>query len=93
MLRADNTSAIVISLSSVRSNRSGLESDEELCFNLAESPSYRSPETWMMTPSRCSTPPVKVYKSPNFQVVVLKVLRSVNQTKKFSSLMGGVFLT
>nr|XP_056720946.1 protein phosphatase 1D [Euleptes europaea] len=60
MLRADNTSAIVISISCVGSNQSGLESEEELCFNLAESPSYHSPETWPMTPSRCSTPPVKV---------------------------------
>ncbi|XP_048375392.1 protein phosphatase 1D [Sphaerodactylus townsendi] len=60
MPAADNTSAIVISLSSAGSNPSGLESEEELCFNLAESPSYRSPETWTTTSSRCSTPPVKV---------------------------------
>ncbi|XP_020642483.3 protein phosphatase 1D [Pogona vitticeps] len=59
MLRADNTSAIVISISSGRSHQSSSESDEELCFNLAEGPSYSSPEMWMMTPSRCSTPPVK----------------------------------
>ncbi|XP_033027472.1 protein phosphatase 1D [Lacerta agilis] len=60
MLRADNTSAIVISLSSVRSNQSSLEGEEELYFNLAEGPSYSSPEMWAVTPSRCSTPPVKV---------------------------------
>ncbi|XP_066491821.1 protein phosphatase 1D [Tiliqua scincoides] len=60
MLRADNTSAIVISISSVRNNRSNLDSEEELCFNLAEGVSYSSHETWTPTPSRCSTPPVKV---------------------------------
>ncbi|XP_063002619.1 protein phosphatase 1D isoform X2 [Elgaria multicarinata webbii] len=59
MLRADNTSAIVISISSGRSSRSSLDSEEELCFNLAEGPAYSSPEMWTMTPSRCSTPPVK----------------------------------
>lgn len=60
MLRADNTSAIVISISSVRSNWSRSEKAEELCFNLAEGPSYSSPEMWAMSPSRCSTPPIKV---------------------------------
>ncbi|XP_053130486.1 protein phosphatase 1D [Hemicordylus capensis] len=60
MLRADNTSAIVISISSVRSSRGSLDNQEELCFNLAEGPSYSSLETWAMSPSRCSTPPVKV---------------------------------
>ncbi|XP_061461378.1 protein phosphatase 1D isoform X2 [Rhineura floridana] len=59
MLRADNTSAIVISISSGCSRRSSLEGEEELHFNLAEGPSYSSPEMWTMTPSRCSTPPVK----------------------------------
>uniref|UniRef100_A0A8D2Q2F9 Protein phosphatase, Mg2+/Mn2+ dependent 1D n=1 Tax=Varanus komodoensis TaxID=61221 RepID=A0A8D2Q2F9_VARKO len=62
MLRADNTSAIVISLSSGRSSRSSPDSEEELCFNLAEGPAYSSPEMWATTPSRCSTPPVKVFE-------------------------------
>ncbi|KAJ6653669.1 hypothetical protein lerEdw1_008795 [Lerista edwardsae] len=60
MLRADNTSAIVISISSVRNSRSTLDNEEELCFNLSEGVSYSSHETWTLTPSRCSTPPVKV---------------------------------
>ncbi|XP_063152759.1 protein phosphatase 1D isoform X2 [Candoia aspera] len=61
MLRADNTSAIVISIYSGRGRRSCCpQSEEELCFNLAEGPFYSSPEVWTITPSRCSTPPVKV---------------------------------
>ncbi|XP_015681305.1 protein phosphatase 1D [Protobothrops mucrosquamatus] len=61
MLRADNTSAIVISIYSGRRSWSGcLQSEEELCFNLAEGPSYNSPETWTINPSQCSTPPAKV---------------------------------
>ncbi|XP_054858037.1 protein phosphatase 1D [Eublepharis macularius] len=60
MLRADNTSAIVIRISSVRSSRSDLDNSEELCFSLAEGSSYHSPETWTTSPSRCSTPPIKV---------------------------------
>ncbi|XP_016852446.2 protein phosphatase 1D isoform X1 [Anolis carolinensis] len=57
MLRADNTSAIVISISSGRSCHTDLESEEKLCFNLAEGPSYSSLEMW--TQSQCSTLPVK----------------------------------
>ncbi|XP_060612788.2 protein phosphatase 1D isoform X2 [Anolis sagrei] len=57
MLRADNTSAIVISMSSGRSCCTDLESEEKLCFNLAEGPSYSSLEMW--TSSQCSTLPVK----------------------------------
>ncbi|XP_025021771.1 protein phosphatase 1D isoform X2 [Python bivittatus] len=61
MLRADNTSAIVIRIYSGRGRRSCcLQSEEELCFNLAEGPLYSSPEIWTITPSRCSTPPVKL---------------------------------
>ncbi|XP_039180900.1 protein phosphatase 1D isoform X1 [Crotalus tigris] len=61
MLRADNTSAIVISIYSGRRSWSGcLQSEEELRFNLAEGPSYNSPETWTINPSQCSTPPAKV---------------------------------
>uniref|UniRef100_U3ERP4 Protein phosphatase 1D n=3 Tax=Micrurus TaxID=8634 RepID=U3ERP4_MICFL len=61
MLRADNTSAIVIRICSGRKSRSGcLQSEEELCFNLAEGPSYNSPEIWTIASSQCSTPSSKV---------------------------------
>uniref|UniRef100_A0A8D0HHE4 Protein phosphatase, Mg2+/Mn2+ dependent 1D n=1 Tax=Sphenodon punctatus TaxID=8508 RepID=A0A8D0HHE4_SPHPU len=59
MLRADNTSAIVICISPVQNNSSNLENEEELYFNLSESPSYSTHEM-CMTPSRCSTPPIKL---------------------------------
>ncbi|XP_013928274.1 PREDICTED: protein phosphatase 1D [Thamnophis sirtalis] len=61
MLRADNTSAIVISICPGRKSRSGcLQNEEDLCFNLAEGPSYSSPETWTIASSQCSTPSSKV---------------------------------
>lgn len=60
MLRADNTSAIVICISPLQDSKSNLENEEELYLNLAESPSYSSPDMNVMTPSRCCTPPVKV---------------------------------
>nr|XP_005298862.1 protein phosphatase 1D [Chrysemys picta bellii] len=60
MLRADNTSAIVICISPVLDNRSNWENEEELYLNLAEGPCYSSPDMSMMTPSRCCTPPIKL---------------------------------
>lgn len=60
MLRADNTSAIVICISPLQDSKSNLENEEELYLNLAECPCYSSPDMNVMTPSRCCTPPVKV---------------------------------
>ncbi|XP_042686432.1 protein phosphatase 1D [Centrocercus urophasianus] len=60
MLRADNTSAIVICISPLQDSKNNLENEEELYLNLAESPCYSSPDTNVMTPSRCCTPPVKL---------------------------------
>lgn len=60
MLRADNTSAIVICISPLQGSKSNLENEEELYLNLAESPCYSSPDLNSMTPSRCCTPPVKL---------------------------------
>ncbi|XP_074701900.1 protein phosphatase 1D [Strix aluco] len=60
MLRADNTSAIVICISPLQDGKSNLENEEELYLNLAESPCYSSPDVNVMTPSRCCTPPVKL---------------------------------
>uniref|UniRef100_A0A8C0U6V7 Protein phosphatase, Mg2+/Mn2+ dependent 1D n=1 Tax=Cyanistes caeruleus TaxID=156563 RepID=A0A8C0U6V7_CYACU len=59
MLRADNTSAIVICIAPLR-ERGRWDSDEELVLNLAEGPSYSSPDASSLTPSRCCTPPLKV---------------------------------
>ncbi|XP_029884525.1 protein phosphatase 1D isoform X2 [Aquila chrysaetos chrysaetos] len=60
MLRADNTSAIVICISPLQDSKTNLENEEELYLNLAECPCYSSPDMNVMTPSRCCTPPVKL---------------------------------
>ncbi|NWI73791.1 PPM1D phosphatase, partial [Dryoscopus gambensis] len=59
MLRADNTSAIVICIAPLR-ERGRWDGDEELVLNLAEGPSYSSPDASGLTPSRCCTPPLKL---------------------------------
>ncbi|XP_029820486.1 protein phosphatase 1D, partial [Manacus vitellinus] len=60
MLRADNTSAIVICIHPPRASQSPWEHEEELYLNLAEGPCYSSPDTNSTSPSRCCTPPVKL---------------------------------
>ncbi|XP_004450362.1 protein phosphatase 1D [Dasypus novemcinctus] len=57
MLRADNTSAIVICISPGVDNQS--TNEDELYLNLTDSPSYNSQETCVMTPSPCSILQVK----------------------------------
>ncbi|NWH37960.1 PPM1D phosphatase, partial [Chloropsis hardwickii] len=59
MLRADNTSAIVICIAPLR-ERGRWDGEEELVLNLAEGPSYSSPEPSSLPPSRCCTPPLKL---------------------------------
>uniref|UniRef100_A0A8C2VIX2 Protein phosphatase, Mg2+/Mn2+ dependent 1D n=1 Tax=Chinchilla lanigera TaxID=34839 RepID=A0A8C2VIX2_CHILA len=59
MLRADNTSAIVISISPGVDNQGDFTNEDELYLNLTDSPSYNSQETCVTNPSPCSTPPVK----------------------------------
>ncbi|EGV94932.1 Protein phosphatase 1D [Cricetulus griseus] len=59
MLRADNTSAIVICISPGADNQGNFTNEDELFLNLTESPTYNSQETCVMTPSPSSTPPVK----------------------------------
>lgn len=59
MLRADNTSAIVICISPGVDNQENFTNEDELFLNLTESPTYNSQETCVMTPSPSSTPPVK----------------------------------
>ncbi|NXF07002.1 PPM1D phosphatase, partial [Smithornis capensis] len=65
MLRADNTSAIVICISPLRDRGDWehwehWEHEEQLFLNLAEGPSYSSPDGSSASPSRCCTPPVKL---------------------------------
>lgn len=63
MLRADNTSAIVICISPGVDSQGNFTNEDELYLNLTDSPYYNSQETCVMTPSPSSTPPVKVYNS------------------------------
>ncbi|KAF6096310.1 protein phosphatase, Mg2+/Mn2+ dependent 1D [Phyllostomus discolor] len=59
MLRADNTSAIVICISPGVDSQGSFSNEDELYLNLTDSPSYNSQETCLMTSSPSSTPPVK----------------------------------
>ena len=68
MLRADNTSAIVICISPGVDSQGNFTSEDELYLNLTDSPSYNSQETCVMTPPPCCTPPVKVYSSLVFKL-------------------------
>ncbi|XP_053563325.1 protein phosphatase 1D [Bombina bombina] len=59
MLRADNTSAIVICISSLQGKQRCC-CNEELFLNLAESPNYNSQDMILSSSSSpCSTPPIK----------------------------------
>ncbi|NXM75066.1 PPM1D phosphatase, partial [Serilophus lunatus] len=65
MLRADNTSAIVICISPLRDRPDWehwehWEHEEQLFLNLADGPCYSSPDGSSSSPSRCCTPPVKL---------------------------------
>lgn len=72
MLRADNTSAIVICISPGVDNQGNFTNEDELFLNLTDSPTYNSQETCVMTPSPSSTPPVKVFSATGVCVCVFK---------------------
>ncbi|XP_075051416.1 protein phosphatase 1D [Mixophyes fleayi] len=59
MLRADNTSAIVICISP-QSEKQRCCANEELFINLSDSPCYNSQDMYLMSASPCSTPPIKL---------------------------------
>ncbi|KAM9321326.1 protein phosphatase 1D [Gastrophryne carolinensis] len=59
MLRADNTSAIVICISPTIEKQRCC-ANEELLINLSDSPQYRSQGMYLMSTSPCPTPPVKI---------------------------------
>ncbi|NXO69259.1 PPM1D phosphatase, partial [Phainopepla nitens] len=60
MLRADNTSAIVICIAPLRERGRWDGHHQELVLDLAEGPSYSSPDGSGLAPSRCCTPPLKL---------------------------------
>ncbi|XP_068124828.1 protein phosphatase 1D [Hyperolius riggenbachi] len=59
MLRADNTSAIVVCISPP-SERQRSCANEELLINLSDSPHYSSQDLHLLTASPSSTPPIKI---------------------------------
>ncbi|KAJ1185638.1 hypothetical protein NDU88_002428 [Pleurodeles waltl] len=67
MLRADNTSAIVIRISTLLEEEGSFVSEEELYLNLSERPSYSSPEPYLLSTSHCSTPPIKILDEDPWQ--------------------------
>nr|XP_025035012.1 protein phosphatase 1D isoform X1 [Pelodiscus sinensis] len=95
MLRADNTSAIVICISPVQNGRSSWENEEELYLNLAEGPWYSSPDMGAMTPSRCCTPPIKLLEEDlwprlNSLEPVPSLMHSSVILDKYSELSGEI---
>ncbi|NWI13758.1 PPM1D phosphatase, partial [Crypturellus soui] len=95
MLRADNTSAIVICISPLQDSKSNLENEEELYLNLSESPCYSSPDTSMATASRCSTPPAKLLEDdpwprPNASESVPSLTHSNTISEKYSELPSDI---
>ena len=70
MLRADNTSAIVICISPEVDNQGNFTNEDELFLNLTDSPTYNSQETCVMTSSPSSTPPIKVQSTTGVGVCV-----------------------
>nr|AAH72934.1 MGC80458 protein [Xenopus laevis] len=58
MLRADNTSVVVISISPLTEKPRSCVG-EELFLNLAENPSYNSQDMCHLSSTPCSTPPIK----------------------------------
>ncbi|XP_063810084.1 protein phosphatase 1D [Pseudophryne corroboree] len=59
MLRADNTSVIVICISSPSEKQRSC-ANEELFVNLSDGPRYSSRDMYLMSTSPCSTPPIKL---------------------------------
>ncbi|XP_018424044.1 PREDICTED: protein phosphatase 1D [Nanorana parkeri] len=83
MLRADNTSAIVISISP--NSEKHRCANEELLINLSERPRYNSQEMYLMSTSPCSTPPVKILEDdPWWRFTFSEPLPSLIRRNAFS---------
>ncbi|XP_077338264.1 protein phosphatase 1D [Lithobates pipiens] len=83
MLRADNTSAIVICISS--DSEKHRCSNEELLIDLSERPCYNSQDMYLMSTSPCSTPPVKILEDdPWWRLTLSEPLPSLIRRNAFS---------
>ncbi|KAG9466209.1 protein phosphatase 1D [Eleutherodactylus coqui] len=84
MLRADNTSAIVICISP-QSEKQRCCANEELFINLSDSTHYNSQETHLMSTSPCSTPPIKILEDdPWWRLSFSETLPSLIRRNAFS---------
>ncbi|KAM4046711.1 protein phosphatase 1D [Anomaloglossus baeobatrachus] len=84
MLRADNTSAIVICISS-QSDKQRCCANEELVINLSDSTHYNSQDTHLMSTSPCSTPPIKMLEDdPWWRLSVSDSLPTLIRRNAFS---------
>ncbi|XP_072273227.1 protein phosphatase 1D [Pyxicephalus adspersus] len=84
MLRADNTSAIVICISpDLEKHR--CYANDELQINLSERPHYNSQDMYPMSTSPCSTPPVKILEDdPWWRLSLSEPLPSLIRRNAFS---------
>ncbi|CAJ0947992.1 unnamed protein product [Ranitomeya imitator] len=84
MLRADNTSAIVICISP-QSEKQRCCTNEELVINLSDSTHYNSQDTHLVSTSRCSTPPIKILdEDPWWRLSVSETLPPLIRCNAFS---------
>ncbi|KAM3934167.1 protein phosphatase 1D [Leptodactylus fuscus] len=85
MLRADNTSAIVICISP-QSEKQRLCANEEIFINLSDSTHYNSQDMHLMSTSPCSTPPVKILDDdPWWRLSLSETLPSLIRRNAFSN--------
>ncbi|XP_075706544.1 protein phosphatase 1D [Rhinoderma darwinii] len=84
MLRADNTSAIVIRISP-QTEKQRCCSNEELFINLSDSTHYNSQDVHLLSTSPCSTPPIKVLEDePWWRLSFSEPLPSLIRRNAFS---------
>ncbi|KAM5182115.1 protein phosphatase 1D [Mantella aurantiaca] len=84
MLRADNTSAIVICIAPDAEQHLCC-ANEELLINLSERPRYNSQDMYLMSTSPCSTPPVKILEDdPWWRLTLSEPLPSLIRRNAFS---------
>uniref|UniRef100_A0A8C5LRN6 Protein phosphatase, Mg2+/Mn2+ dependent 1D n=1 Tax=Leptobrachium leishanense TaxID=445787 RepID=A0A8C5LRN6_9ANUR len=92
MLRADNTSTIVISICP-QSEKQRSCASEEVFLNLSESPVYNSHDMYLMSSSPCSTPPIQfLEEDPWWRLTFSEPLPSLGDSKSEKSSCSPCFL-
>ncbi|XP_040280625.1 protein phosphatase 1D [Bufo bufo] len=84
MLRADNTSAIVLCISP-QSEKQRCCFNDEVFINLSDSTHYNSQDMNLMSTSPCSTPPIKILEDdPWWRISLSETLPSLIRRNAFS---------